>query len=228
MGVQQVRRPVQCDRGLAGAGAALDDEHAARVGPDDPVLLALDGGDDVAHVAGALFGERGQQRSLARQRLPVRLVEVIGVQQVVVDADDLAAAQPQVTPPAQPLRRGRSGLVERLRRRRPPVHQHRVVLVVGEPDPADVVPLAAGQVDPPETQAVLRCRQRPQPRGVKGGQRIPLRTGLRRAAGHPAARRRRAPARCVPAARPAGHRTGRAAAAPPRSVCCDSPRRPFG
>ena len=51
--VEEVGGAVQGDDGLAGAGAALDDEHAGELGPDDLVLLALDGGDDVGEAAGA-------------------------------------------------------------------------------------------------------------------------------------------------------------------------------
>jgi hypothetical protein len=49
VGVEEVRGPVQRDRGLAGAGATLRDEDAGERRPDDLVLLALDSGDDVAH-----------------------------------------------------------------------------------------------------------------------------------------------------------------------------------
>jgi hypothetical protein len=69
VGVEQVRRPVQRHRGLAGARPALDHQHARQVGPDDPVLLALDGLHDVAHPAGPAGVEGGQQRRLAGQLL---------------------------------------------------------------------------------------------------------------------------------------------------------------
>ena len=52
VGVQEVGGAVQPDRGLAGAGGALDAERVGQPGPDDPVLLGLDGGHDVAHRAG--------------------------------------------------------------------------------------------------------------------------------------------------------------------------------
>ena len=41
---------MQADGCLAGARAALDDEHAVRVVRDQPVLVGLDRRDDVAHV----------------------------------------------------------------------------------------------------------------------------------------------------------------------------------
>ena len=41
---------MQGDDGLAGAGPALDDEHAGLRAADDLVLLGLDRGDDVAEL----------------------------------------------------------------------------------------------------------------------------------------------------------------------------------
>ena len=41
------------DRGLAGARAPLDGEQLVERGTDDLVLLGLDGGDDVEHLARA-------------------------------------------------------------------------------------------------------------------------------------------------------------------------------
>ena len=53
VGVEQVRRAVQRRDRLAGARAALHDQHALQGGADDPVLLGLDGSHHVAHPAGA-------------------------------------------------------------------------------------------------------------------------------------------------------------------------------
>ena len=64
--VEQVGGAVQRHDGLAGARAALHHEHAGQRGPDDLVLLALDGGDDVAEAAGAGRLERGDERAVAR------------------------------------------------------------------------------------------------------------------------------------------------------------------
>ena len=66
--VEQVRGPVQGDRRLAGARAALDQGHAAGRGADRLVLLALDGGDDVAHPVALGPGQRGQQGAVADHR----------------------------------------------------------------------------------------------------------------------------------------------------------------
>src|SRR5450759_2235673 len=48
-GVEQPGRPVQADRGLAGAGRTLDADRYANVAAHDGVLLGLDRGHDVAH-----------------------------------------------------------------------------------------------------------------------------------------------------------------------------------
>ncbi len=65
VGVQQVGRAVQRHRRLAGARAALDDEDAGQRRAHHAVLLRLQGGDDVAHPAGAVRREGAHQRSLA-------------------------------------------------------------------------------------------------------------------------------------------------------------------
>ena len=65
VGVQQVRGAVECDHGLAGARPALHHEHTGLRRPDDLVLFALDGGDDVAERPRAATFERRQQRRIA-------------------------------------------------------------------------------------------------------------------------------------------------------------------
>lgn len=51
VGVEEVRGPVQADRGLAGAGGSLHTDGGGEVGADEVVLVGLDGGGDVAHGA---------------------------------------------------------------------------------------------------------------------------------------------------------------------------------
>ena len=65
VGVDQERGPVQRDRRLAGARAALHHEHAGERRADHRVLVGLDRRDDVAHVAAARRVEAGEQRTLA-------------------------------------------------------------------------------------------------------------------------------------------------------------------
>ena len=61
VGVEEVGGPVEGHRRLAGARAALDHQDAGQRGPDDLVLLALDGGDDVGHPARPGPVQGGQQ-----------------------------------------------------------------------------------------------------------------------------------------------------------------------
>jgi hypothetical protein len=58
--VEQVRRAVQGDRRLPGAGTALDHQDARVRRPDDRVLLGLQRADDVVHPAGSPGLQRGQ------------------------------------------------------------------------------------------------------------------------------------------------------------------------
>ena len=67
MVVQEVCGPVQTDRGLPGARAALHGEHALEWRPDHLVLLHLDGGDDVEHLSGARPFQLGEERVAAAQ-----------------------------------------------------------------------------------------------------------------------------------------------------------------
>ena len=92
VGVEQVGGAVQRGDRLAGAGAALDDQHARQVGADHPVLLGLDGRDDVGHPAGARRGDRRDQRGLAGKRAPVFVGQLVQVEYLVVDAGNDAAA----------------------------------------------------------------------------------------------------------------------------------------
>lgn len=85
--VEEIRGPVERDRGLAGAGTALHHQDPAVVGADDRVLLGLERGNDVVHAAGAPGVERGEQCGLPGQladRHPVV------VENLVVEPDDPA------------------------------------------------------------------------------------------------------------------------------------------
>ena len=138
MGVEEVSGAVQRHGGLAGAGAAGDDEHTWEVGADRLVLLGLDGGDDVAHATGAVPFERGEQRALARD-FEAGGRDRLLVEDLVVEAGDLPALLgDQVAAADDPHRRDGRGPVERLRNRRPPVDDQRRVLVVLDREPPDV------------------------------------------------------------------------------------------
>ena len=147
------------DDGLAGAGAAGDLGDAARGGPDRLVLVALDGGDDVAHLAAAAAGERRDQRAVAEHH---DVVGSLGHHQVVLGADHGGALAAQ-HPAAQHAHRvDRGGPVEGGCRRRAPVDDERLVVVVAHPEPADVAHLAllgggvlVTEVEPAEDQALV-------------------------------------------------------------------------
>ena len=68
MGEEEVGRAVQRHGGLARAGSALHEQDAGEGVADDPVLLALDGRDDVAHPSGTRTTERREQRTWPAER----------------------------------------------------------------------------------------------------------------------------------------------------------------
>ena len=141
--------------GLAGAGAALDHQHAGQRRPDDLVLLALDGGDDVAHAPGAGRLERGDERAVALEAGALAQVEGVLAEQLVLDAEQLAAAGGEVAAAGQAHGLAAGGPVERLGHRRPPVDDHRLLVLVRHRQAADVEGLAARlglAVDPAEQQ----------------------------------------------------------------------------
>jgi hypothetical protein len=193
VGVEQVRRAVQRHGGLASAGAALHDEHAVERRPDHPVLLGLDGLDDVPHPAGAGGGHRGEQGGLAGQSHVPFVVRGIKIQHLVVEVDHRAQPGADVAPPTHAVR-GRGGRqVERPGRGGPPVDQQRPVVpgVVEQADAADVAALVSAlsrgevEVDAAEAQAVLDGAELRQLLGVEGDPAFPLGSCLRRAAGLP-------------------------------------------
>ena len=140
------------DRRLARAGAALHDERTLGLGRDQPVLVGLDRGDDVAHphVATALElleQEVGDARALDRAAVE-RLVGDVG------EAPALGAEAPPLLDAVRLLRRR---CVERPRRRCLPVDDQRLVLVVVHPASADVEwARRSVEREPPEDEARAR------------------------------------------------------------------------
>jgi hypothetical protein len=117
--VQEVRHPVQADRGLAGAGRPLHAHGGRRAGPDDVVLLGLDRGDDVAHRAGAgpldLVDEQvadGLQISFVRT---VRggCGRCIALESLVFVGGERTAGETEPPPEGEAHRLGLAGPVER-------------------------------------------------------------------------------------------------------------------
>ena len=136
---------MQRDRGLAGAGTAGDDQHAGQVGADRLVLLGLDRGDDVAHAAGAVAFERGEQRALAHDRGSPTASAASWSNTSSSRPTQLAALRGEEVPAAHDAHRlDRGRPVERLGDRRAPVDDERGLVVVGDRDAADVVPVAVG------------------------------------------------------------------------------------
>ena len=149
--VEQVGGAVEGDDGLAGARATLHHEHAGLRRADDLVLLALDGGHDVAEAAGAALLEGGDQRGVAAEAGPVAVAlldvgadaEVALAEQLVFDVEELAALHGEVATPGQSHRVAARGPVERLGHRCPPVDHDRLPLGVGHGQPPEVERLHA-------------------------------------------------------------------------------------
>ena len=105
-------------------------------------------------VAGA--GQLRHQRALADDR-EVRLG--LGVEQLVLDPDDLRAQAAQHPTAYDAVRLGRRGLVEDRGRGRAPVDQQRVTVLVAQADPADVARLrvqVVAEVEAAEDQPLVR------------------------------------------------------------------------
>ena len=159
VGVEEPRRPVQADRRLAGAGAALDDEHALRLERDQAVLVGLDRRDDVAHVLVAAALE------LLEQDVGDAVDDVAGraVQRLVVEVEQPAALVPEPAAERHALRVGDGRRVEGAGGGRLPVDDDRRLLLV-HPAPPDVErPEDAVEVEPAEAEAALGVLERQQP-----------------------------------------------------------------
>lgn len=160
--VQQEGGPVQRDGRLAGAGTALDDEDTAVRGADDAVLLRLDGPHDVTHPAGPGGIQRGQQHGVAVAVLETGAVVVPEVQDLVMELGDRTPLGRDVPTPPEPHRHMPGGEIEGPGDRRAPVDQKRRVLGVvrTDPDAADMVRGAVGEIDAPETERAVHRVQR--------------------------------------------------------------------
>ena len=145
---------MQGDGRLAGARAALHDEHLVDRRPDHDVLLGLDRGDDLAHRAGPLGADLGEHRvgDAAGDVAGVGVVEVL-----VEVGGDLALVEREAPAQDDAERVGAGRPVERRRDRRPPVDDDRVVVVVLDVAAADVPLLgrrrSVAGVDAPEEVA---------------------------------------------------------------------------
>ena len=133
MRVEQVRRPMEADGGLAGARPALDDERRLGLARDQAVLVGLNGRDDVAHAVVARAVELLQQEVVdGRRSVGERAVE-----RLVADAGECSALHSEAAAQCDSVRLRGSGGVERPCRGRLPVDDDHAVVVV-DPTPPDV------------------------------------------------------------------------------------------
>ncbi len=135
MRVEQVRRAVQPDRGLAGARRPLDTDGLMELGAHDHVLLRLDGGDDVPH------GSDARTFDLALEDLRVALL-LAGEQSLVLERGHLAVLEAETTAQLNAHRLRLARAVEGSADPGPPVDDHRVPDLVGDVAPTDVEALA--------------------------------------------------------------------------------------
>ena len=137
-------------RRLPSARSALHGEKLVQWRADDLVLLGLDRGDDVEHLAGTRPFELGQQGIAAPESGGTGHL-FAAVEDVVGDGSDRVAVHHDLAPPHETQRLAWTGSIEGHRHRRPPVDDHRVgpdVLDVATPDvprPADLFVDAAEQ-----------------------------------------------------------------------------------
>lgn len=178
--VQQERGPVQRDRGLSGAGPALDDEDPTVRGADDAVLLGLDGPHDVAHAAGAGGAQRGEQHGVAARVLEAGALVVPQVEDLVVQLGHRAALGGEVSASAQPHRRMPGSEIEGAGDRCPPVDQKGRVLgvVLTNSDTADMVRDAVTEIDSAEAQRTVHRIQGGQQPGTLRDEHIAFEPGL--------------------------------------------------
>ena len=153
MGVQEVGRPVQRHRGLAGARTALYHQHPPQGRPDGCVLFGLDGGDDVTHATGTGLLQARQQGCLAHQ--PAARPAYLASEKLVVDPHDLPTFHADVAASHHSPAVGAGRPVEGLGHRRPPVDHQWLARLVGDAEPADVQPVPSFGVKPPEAQGPL-------------------------------------------------------------------------
>ena len=172
---------------------------------------ALDGGDDVAHAAGARLLQAAQQGGLAHQ--PAARSVSVPSEKLIVKADHPSTLHANVTSSHHPSPVGAGGPIKGLGHRRPPVDHQRLARLVGNTESADVQPVPVFGIEPPEAQGPLPHRKsgppgqgelapgRPCPPGLPGSRPAPVRSPprpapRRRNAAHPDGRRPRPRARC--------------------------------
>ena len=160
--VEEEGGAVEADGRLARAGASLDGEQLVQRGTDDLVLLGLDGGDDVEHLARAGPFELGQERVAATQPSGAGVV-VTAAEQVVGHGDDRAAVHHDLAAPGEPQGILRAGPVEGDRDGGPPVHDDGIGPDVLDVAASDVPGRTLVLVDAPEEEGPGAVRQEVDP-----------------------------------------------------------------
>ncbi len=159
---------------LAGAGTTADRDDTLVGGADRTVLLGLDRRHDRVHRPVAGPSQLGKQRALTDDR---QVGLGLGVEQVVLDSQDVDALAAQDPAADDALRVGLGGLVEHRGGRCAPVDEQHVVVGVAQPDPADVARHLAelrAQVETTEDQALVGGVQRGHPAGSLEDHRVAL------------------------------------------------------
>ncbi len=153
-------RPVEADGGLARARPSLDGQDSGHRGADDDVLLGLDRGHDVEHLARAAPFELGQQGITAPDpRTFVVGVDGIGAEQIVGHLHELAALDDELAAPgdAERVLDGRS--VERNGDGRAPLDDHWVAVCVFDVATPHVPRLARFGVEATEAERSQRVAE---------------------------------------------------------------------
>ena len=150
---EEVGGAMEADSGLAGSGPSLDDERRDGLARDQAVLICLDRGHDVAHPALARAVELLQQEVVdARERVLERAVE-----RLVAQVEEPSALRAKAAAERDAVRVVGCRRVEGPGRRRLPVDDERLGVVVVHPSPPDVDGRArALDVDAAEAEPALR------------------------------------------------------------------------
>ena len=160
--VEQERGPMEPHGGLAGAGSPLDGQELLQGRPDDLVLLGLNGGDDVEHLAGPRPLELRQEgvttpQSGGRSIVPEVAEEVVG------HRNHGSTINHDLAPTGQPQGVLGAGSVEGHSHRGPPVDDDRIRVGVFHVTPADAPGRTVLFVDPPEEERSWAVRQKRHP-----------------------------------------------------------------
>ncbi len=167
MVVEEERRSVEADSRLPRSRPSLHGEQFGQRSADDLVLLGLDGGDDVEHLAGAGPLELGQERVPAPQ--PGRGgVVARSAEEVVGDRQDALAVDHDLPPPGEAQWVLGTRPVEGNGNGRSPVEHHRVGVLVLDVAAPDVPRRTLLFVDAPEEQWSRAVGEHGDPAGQGG------------------------------------------------------------